>query len=265
VNSIPDCAVKIIDKHIFLIDSSFPNVLESYYIYGSISLGVFSYGLSDIDFIAVLNRKITDMDINILKEIHKNIKKEFPKTDLMGSYITKDDLLEQYANSKTCPCFIGGKYKGLIKFDKNSIDAYQLKRYGIAIKGESSSNFDYTVNWNTLRSSMRDNLNGYWKNWMNSCMKFPSINYLGLYVSLKTIEWGVLGVSRLYYTFHEKDITSKIGAGEYVLKNVPERWHRIINESMRLRKGNEKSYYNSIFERRNDAFAYIDYIIQESN
>jgi hypothetical protein len=79
------------------------------------------------------------------------------------------------------------------------------------------------------------------------------------------IEWGVLGVSRLYYTFKEKDMTSKVGAGEYALKNVPQEWHKIINESMRLRKGNKKSYYNSIVKRRNDALKYIDYIIQESN
>ncbi|MDZ5016954.1 DUF4111 domain-containing protein, partial [Clostridium perfringens] len=69
------------------------------------------------------------------------------------------------------------------------------------------------------------------------------------FVSLNIIEWGVLGVSRLYYTFKERDITSKIGAGEYALQNLPERWHKIINESMRLRKGNKKSFYNSIFER----------------
>ncbi|WP_253198587.1 aminoglycoside adenylyltransferase domain-containing protein [Clostridium estertheticum] len=79
------------------------------------------------------------------------------------------------------------------------------------------------------------------------------------------IEWGVLGVSRLYYTFKERDMTSKVGAGEYILQKVPQRWHKVINEAMRLRKGNPKSYYKSIFERRVDVLSYIDFIIQESN
>ena len=46
------------------------------------------------------------------------------------------------------------------------------------------------------------------------------------------------------------------------------KWHKIINEAMRLRTDNKKSYYKSVFERRNDALDYIDYIdfiIQESN
>jgi len=34
---------------------------------------------------------------------------------------------------------------------------------------------------------------------------------------------------------------------------------------MRLRKDKKKSYYRSIFARRNDAIGYIDYVIQESN
>ncbi|MDZ7543792.1 DUF4111 domain-containing protein, partial [Clostridium perfringens] len=116
-----------------------------------------------------------------------------------------------------------------------------------------------------LIDEMRNNHNTYWINWINDCRKLTSMKYIGLLVSLNMIEWGVLGISRLYYSFKERDITSKIGAGEYALQNVPERWHKIINESMRLRKGNKKSYYNSIFERRNDALIYINYIIQESN
>ena len=112
---------------------------------------------------------------------------------------------------------------------------------------------------------MRDNLNTYWLSWKNDCKKFPSRKYLGLYISLNMIEWVILGVSRLYYTFNERDITSKVGAGEYALRTVPPKWHKIINEAMRLRKGNKNSYYTSIFERRKDALDYIDFIIRESN
>jgi hypothetical protein len=112
---------------------------------------------------------------------------------------------------------------------------------------------------------MKENINTYWQNWVNACRRFPSMRYISIYISLKTIEWGVLGISRLYFTFLEMDITSKVGAGEYALRTVPQRWHKIIKEAMRLRKNNKKSYYNSVFKRRRDALGYIDYIIQESN
>ena len=221
--------------------------------------------LSDIDFIAAVKRNVTETDINILKEIHRDIKKKFPKTDLMGLYVMKNDLETLHENMKTCPSFIDGVYKGLKKFEKNSIDAYQLKRYGITIKGQNIEELDYTVNWDILICNMRDNLNTYWLGWMNDCKKFASRKYIGLYISLGMIEWVVLGVSRLYYTFKERDMTSKVGAGEYALRTVPQKWHKIINEAMRLRKVNKKFYYKSIFERRKDILDYVEFIIQESN
>lgn len=264
MNYIPEKAKEVINTHINMIESKLPDFLEGYYLYGSITLGAFDYGLSDIDFIAVVKRKITDADIDILKEIHGNMQRKFRKTILDGMYVTRDDLeLDRSENS--CLRFNDGKFYGFRKFDRNSIDAYQIKKYGITIKGPEIESYIFTVNWDILIHNMRDNLNTYWLNWINDCEKFLSVRYVGLFVSLKMIEWGVLGISRLYYTFKENDITSKAGAGEYVLRTVPQKWHKIIKESMRLRKGNKKSYYNSIFERRNDALAYIKYIIQESN
>lgn len=265
MDDIPEKVNGVLKEYFDLFESKLPNLLEGYYVYGSVALGAFNYGLSDIDFIAVVKREVTEIDINILKEIHINIKYKFPETDLMGLYVMKNDLKAQHENKKTCPCFIDGVYKGLEKFEKNSIDAYQLKKYGRTIKGQAIENFDYTVNWDILIYNMRDNINTYWVNWKDDRRKFPSIKYISLFVSLEMIEWGVLGVSRLYYTFKEKDMTSKVGAGEYALQAVPKRWHKIINEAMRLRKGNKKSYYKSVFERRKDALAYIEFIIQESN
>lgn len=100
VNYIPEKAKEVIDTHINMIELKLPNFLKAYYIYGSVSLGAFDYGLSDIDFIAVVKRKVTEADINILKEIHGNMQRKFRKTILDGIYVTKDDLdLDKSENS----------------------------------------------------------------------------------------------------------------------------------------------------------------------
>jgi hypothetical protein len=75
----------------------------------------------------------------------------------------------------------------------------------------------------------------------------------------------VLGISRLYYTFNEKERTSKIGAGEYALKMVSYKGHVMIQESMRARTGNRKSYYKSPFQKRKDGLHYMDYILEKSH
>jgi hypothetical protein len=265
MNSIPESVNMILIEYFTIFEARLPNLLEAYYIYGSICLGAFEYGFSDIDFIAVVKRQTTEADVAILKEIHKYIKKKFPKTDLMGLYVMQTDLQIHHKNEKSCPCFIDGMFKGLEKFDQNSIDAYQLKKYGVTVKGLNIESYNYEIDWDILMQNMIDNLNTYWLNWLNSCKKPLSIKYLGSFFNLNMIEWGVLGVTRLYYTFKERDITSKLGAGEYALRMVPQRWHKIIHESMRLRKGNKISYYKSIIKRRKDALDYIEFIIAESN
>jgi hypothetical protein len=262
---LPEKVNEIVEEHIKSIEMVLPKFLEAYYIYGSISLGAFHDGKSDIDFIAVTKRKATETDIDILKKIHRELHKTYNNATLDGMYLRMDDIDSAMNSGIPCLRFNDGVFRGFDTFDLNSVDAFILKRYGITIKGKEVKDIKYTVDFDILIRMMRDNLNTYWLRWINACRRFPSLRYIGIFVSLKTIEWGVLGVSRQYYTFIEKGITSKLGAGEYVLNKVPQRWHNIIKESMRLRKNIKKSYYNSIIRRRNDALDYMDYVIQECN
>jgi len=77
------------------------------------------------------------------------------------------------------------------------------------------------------------------------------------------VEWGVLGVTRQYYTLREKDVVSKSKAGEYALLNVPDKWKQIIKEALRIREGVTTSNYISPIKRRNDALSYMDFIIAD--
>ncbi|PGL70502.1 aminoglycoside adenylyltransferase domain-containing protein [Bacillus sp. AFS055030] len=255
----------VLDTYFHYFDLKLPNLIDSFYLYGSITLSAFKNGFSDIDFIAVVKRKVSEADVKILRDIHKDMQRKFPNTILDGWYIFKEDLQSLNEEGKLCIRFNDGQFQGLNIFEQNSIDVFQLKTYGITVRGLNFDNVDISVNWDTLLSNMRNNLNSYWLSWLNNCKKFPTVNYLSLIVSLRSIEWGVLGVSRIYYTLKEKDITSKVGAGEYALKSVPKRWHKIINESLRLRTDHKKSYYKSIFTRRKDAIDYMEFIIRECN
>jgi hypothetical protein len=265
LNLLPESAKVVLDTYFHLLDSKLQHFLEANYIYGSISLGAFAEGWSDIDFVAVVKQEINEDELTILKQVHRDLHNQFPKTILDGKYITQTDMQHLNEGEKPFLLFNEGKYRGIRPFNKNSIDAHQLKVYGIAIRGKERNEYDYTIDWDILISNMHGNLNTYWVNWRNKCERILSLSYLGLFFKLNMIEWGVLGVSRLFYTFKEKQITSKVGAGEYALRSVSERWHKIINESMRLRNGIPKSYYTSIIKRRNDALDYINYIIREIN
>ncbi|MBM7619739.1 hypothetical protein JOC95_001591 [Bacillus tianshenii] len=262
MRSMPSGITVIVEEFIEKIETAFPGFLQGFYLYGSISLGAFQKGMSDIDFIAVIKQHPTVDEMDKLKNIHKQMHKKFSGYSLDGYYLVKDELEAEDQRIISSHYFSEGKFKGKKSFHKDSIDAFQIKKYGIIIKGQQ---VDYSVDFDIVVKNQKDNINTYWQNWLDSCKRFPSINYVGFYMSTGSIEWGVLGVTRLYYTIREKDMTSKVGAGEYALDSVPERWHKILEEAIRWRKGIKKSKYRSIWKRRADALAYMEYVIGECN
>ncbi|WP_156774239.1 hypothetical protein [Fictibacillus arsenicus] len=56
-----------------------------------------------------------------------------------------------------------------------------------------------------------DNINSYWMNWTKRCESVTSLQFPGLFVSGSMIEWGVLGVTRIYYSIKEEDSSQKWG------------------------------------------------------
>ncbi|OCA91547.1 hypothetical protein A8F94_03825 [Bacillus sp. FJAT-27225] len=263
-SDIPPNVKRVVHEHLELIDLRLKGFLDSYYLTGSISMNAFTPGQSDIDFFAVINREATKDEIISLKEIHASIHTQYSDLVLDGFYVQKAEI-ESNEDEWNCLRFNDGEFHGEVKYGRHSIDAYQLAEYGVSIKGRNVSELCISVDWDILLARMKNNLNTYWVNWMKRSKTFPSASYFGLFFSVKEVEWGVLGVTRLFYTFKEKDIASKAEAGDYALKSVPKRWHKILHESLRLRKGIKPSYYRSVFQRRTDALEFMEYMIQEIN
>jgi len=57
---------------------------------------------------------------------------------------------------------------------------------------------------------------------------------------------------------------SKTAAGTYALDVFPSRWSAIVREALAGRGGSEKSSYASIFTRRRDALAFMEYVISDA-
>jgi hypothetical protein len=73
-------------------------------------------------------------------------------------------------------------------------------------------------------------------------------------------------VSRLHYTLATGDITSKEGAGQHALRTFPDRWHRLVNESLRIRRAEpRRSLYRSPLTRRRDVLAFGDMVIADAH
>ncbi|WP_068922721.1 aminoglycoside adenylyltransferase domain-containing protein [Planobispora rosea] len=100
--------------------------------------------------------------------------------------------------------------------------------------------------------------------------------------------WIVTGVTRLHYTLATGDITSKEGAGRYALQTFPARWHRVLDEALRIRRADRarptlpsiaaglaeflppagregRSLYPSPRSRRRDVLAFAGTVIADAH
>jgi len=233
--------------------------MQAFHVVGSIALHEFNERFSDIDFIIILERPVSKIDLDSLRAIHKTIEKDFPKSKLSGSYIQANDPGRFEHEMQPHPYYQDGILYEQGYFEINSITWWVLKNHGLAIRGMVATELPFTVDWDLLVTKTKENLNSYWKSWTTR----PDALFALL--SDWGIQWTVLGVLRQFYTLRENSITTKLRAAEYALTCVPQRWHPLIREAMEIRESRRKQQYRSRIVRMVDTVKFLKYIIQTSN
>lgn len=236
-----------------------PGLVDGLYLHGSVALNAFNKDLSDIDFVAFLTRRATAADLDRLRAIHQSMKTKYPRWMLEGTYLQWDDLGRLEDSVAPSPIYHDGKLEANGNFDVNSVTWWVLKYRGIGLIGPLPHELPLEVDWDLLVSKMRENLNSYWASYIRKPQRIAWL------LTDYGIQWTVLGVLRQYYTFVAHDITSKSGAGEYALDQLPAQWHRLIREAIRIRQRKPPSLYHSKLKRAAEAYNFLHYIINYCN
>jgi len=252
----------ILELYTASVDRECPSLLEGLYLYGSIALGDYSLALSDIDFIAVTAYPLQTGEITVLGDIHRSVARRFRKPEMNGIYVTWADIGRLPGEMAPIPYYHDRRMHAAGYFELNLVTWFQLGRYGIRIRGPFLEELDLEVDEARMIALMHENLDTYWQRWIDRAAKGGlSLPSLLAYWSKSKVEWGVLGITRLFYTFRERDTVSKAKAGEYAINVLPERWHRIVQECINVRRGVSKSLYRSNRERKTEAIAYMRYMM----
>ncbi|MEO1289651.1 MAG: aminoglycoside adenylyltransferase domain-containing protein [Chloroflexota bacterium] len=254
---LPQDVSEILSILIEKIQQTSPELLNGLYIYGSLALGAYQAGKSDIDFVATFNHPCTEDDFKILQQIHSEIRIGYPQAALDGCYIQVNDLGNSPDEVTPYPYFDGESLQ-VGHYDLNLVTWWLLQHHGITVSGGSNALDSIDVDWDELERKMHQNLNSYWHDWATHPDKFAMLKHDG------AIEWAVLGVLRLFYSFREKNIVSKVDAGNYALKHVESKWHPLINDALRIREG-QHSMYEDKAHRQQEAQMFLQTIIDESN
>lgn len=253
---IPELICPLLQDYTRLLSYHVPDLVNACYLHGSVALNAFNERLSDIDFITVLRRSPTSHEITHLRVVHQTITTQYPQWKLDGSYLKWNDF-GRLPDVIVPSLYVSqGIFHSQGHRDLNLVTWWVLKHHGIALLGPSSQALIFTVSWDELIAQMHDNLNSYWCSWTRSPTRLPQL------LTDYGIQWAILGVLRLWYTFREHNITSKVKAGSYALAHLSDRWHPLIQEAINLRDTPERRFYNSHIYRAYDAVKFLRYIIR---
>jgi hypothetical protein len=254
----------IVDAYLSLVDAEAPGLVQGLYLAGSVALSDFHPEASDIDFVAVTSAVCDAAGVAALERVHARLAARYRRPFFDGLYVTWDQLAHNPLHTAPGPCAHEGHVQPRVNHDRHPVTWHTLAQHGITVRGPQRQTLDIWTNRDVLAAWTRGNLDRYWRPWhrrSSHLLSKPGLVCLGSWGP----SWGVLGVSRLHYTLATGEITSKEGAGLYALDTFPARWHRIIDECLRIRRGaHGRPLYGNPLTRRHEALAFMAMAIDDA-
>ncbi|HJE57799.1 MAG TPA: DUF4111 domain-containing protein [Nocardiopsis listeri] len=245
-------------------DQEAPGLVQGLYLTGSVALGDFRPHTSDVDFVIVTERHPVGEELDALRRIHHRTGHQVPAPQFNGIHVTWDELGRDPSECGPVPSVINGRFRARATADVNPVTWHVLAERGVTARGPHPVELDVWDEPESLRTWSLGSLDEQWRRWREKAGRLVTPRGLAVLGSLAP-SWSVLSVSRLHFTLKTGEITSKSGAGAYALHAFPERWQRIVNECLRVRRGaRSPSLYESALARRRAALDYIEMVLDES-
>ncbi len=230
-----------------------PGLVEGLHLHGGLAFGEWLPGQSDIDFVAVLSRRPTEADVELLREAHEAMAPYSP-VHLDGMHVLAEDLGGDPRACPDVPTILGGYFsEGVLD---PVIAWHELARSGITVHGPPIADLGVWTSPDVLRDHTLHNLDTYWRSNAEALAKMPSEG-----AAEAACCWCVLGVARLHHLLVTGEMTSKSAAGRWGLEHYPERWHRVLREALRVREGGPSEYGDDRAARGLDTAEFTAYVV----
>jgi hypothetical protein len=221
VRDLPSDAAASISRFVTTLDERLPGQVEAVWVEGSLVLGDYQAGLSDIDLVVMTRTPLAH---------HQRVRAPWP---LSITWTTRGALATLHP-----------------------ITAATLHMAGLAVRGESPRTLVHDVPRVELIAYLRANLATYWEPWRERARRNPLFRLSCLHAG--RVQWGAFGVPRQYVTAVDGTIVSKTAAARRMRNVVDARHHRILDEVLRLRTGAGRRRYRSPWARSADMLALLD-------
>ena len=231
------------------LDRFLPGCIEGFYIVGSSALHAFHAGRSDVDFVAIAGRDLSNRELRRLRLAHSlRYGRTVLRTSTRGQsllsgscngvYVRAADMRRPVTAISAIGSQVGPTFRVGKGFDVNPVTWKVLLEHGIALRGPSPGALGLDPEPFLLRSWNLENLEFYWRPWALNVLKGTDLMF-----QLRprwSTAWGVLGAPRLHYTIATGNIVTKEAAGQYAIDAFGSQWKPIIRDALAWRQRNAK-------------------------
>jgi len=207
-------------QHLHALDAVAPGLVTALYVTGSVALGDYQQGRSDIDFMAFLSRPVTDpQTVGRLAEVHAGLA---GPADYDGNYVALACVPDVPDDEPSAPHVVGGQFHAAEPNHQLTPATWaEFARYGIAVRGPRPAQLGIRVSRGRLSEWTLHNLNAYWRPQAEEGIQTLRAHAPGTGIGAGVVAWMALGPARLHYTLATGDIASKAAAGEYAAGLFP--------------------------------------------
>lgn len=240
--------------------SSVPDgLVTGLYLRGGLGFGEWVVGKSDVDFFATLARRPGPDDLEALRAAHATVAKRHDEAPCFdGAHVLASDLASHPRECPDVPTVGVGTFHERGRHEISPVAWHELARHGITVTGTPLPDLGIWTDDAVLRAFTIDNLDTYWRGHAETCTASPERASVPF-----ACEWVVPGVARLHHLLVTGDQTAKSRAVRWGLGFYPERFHRILRESLHVREGALEPQYDDLVERGRDVGAFAAYVVEQ--
>lgn len=234
-------------------------LVSGLYLHGGLAFGEWVRGRSDIDFLATLARDPDPDDVAALRAAHEAVAArgdDSPSFD--GVHVLASDLARHPDECPDRPTVFQHRFEAAGRFTLSPVPWHELAHHGVTVAGPPVESLAIWTDDAVLRDYTVDNLDTYWRRQAERCATDPDAASLPF-----SCEWVVPGVARLHHLLVTGAQTSKSQAAGWGLGHYPERFHRVLRESLAIREGAFEPQYDDVLGRGRDVAEFASYVVAQ--
>ncbi len=229
------------------------------YLHGGLAFGEWVAGKSDVDFTATLAREPAAEDLAALSAAHTAVAAAFGDSPCFdGVHVLAADLTRHPDACPDRPTVFRHAWEEAGRFTLSPVSWHELARHGVTVQGPSVGSLGIWTDDAVLRAFTLDNLDTYWRAHAERAAADPRAASTPF-----ACEWVVPGVARLHHLLVTGEQTAKSRAVRWGLGHYPDRFHRVLRESLAIREGAFEPQYDEAVERGHDVGAFATYVVEQ--